>query len=255
MKAQYLVDTRPNVFLTSFFRSGSTHVKETLLTLLPGYRSATTTYSAGPIGNDGYNKVDIQAAQILLPMPCQVFHQHTPGTSGNVALLKHYKVRPVVQMRNMLDSIVSLKELFAAGQQQNIGIYYPDWFQGMPESQQLWWCVKVLPTWYFTFYLSWKYADIDKHIIWYDEYYKDQVKGVRGILDHVGLSELGSVPDEGIQMAIDAVSPNLGRFVFGRPGRGREILSKDMIEDIKHQATAWPEGQELIEQLMVRGYD
>ncbi len=255
MSPQYQTDTRPNIFLTAFFRSGSTHVKETLLRLLPGYRAATTSYSAGPIGNDGYCKVDIQAAQMLLPIPYQVFHQHTPGTSGNVELLKHFKVRPVVQMRNMLDSIVSVNELLAAGQQQNIGIYYPEWFQGMPDTQQLWWCTKVLPTWYFTFYLSWKYADIDKHVIWYDEYYKDQVRGVRGILDHVGLSALGSVPDEGIRMCSEVIDPGLSRFNFGRAGRGREILTKPMIEDIKGQAMAWPEGNELIEQLIVRGYD
>jgi hypothetical protein len=250
-----LIDTRPNIFLTSFFRSGSTHVKETLLRLLPGYRPATTALSAGPIGNDGYCKVEIFAAQVLLPMPSQIFHQHTPGTSGNVAMLKHYKIRPVVQMRNMLDSIVSVRETLATGIPQHIGIYYPDWFQGMPDIQQLWWCTKNLPNWFFTFYLAWKYADIDKHIIWYDEYYKDQVKGVRGILNHVGLSELGSIPDEGIRMAAEVIDPGMSRFVFGRPGRGREILTKAMIDDIQGQALAWPEGHELIDQLVMRGYD
>ncbi len=255
MSPQYLIDTRPNVFLTAFLRSGSTHVKETLLRLLPGYRPATTSYSAGAIGNDGYCKVDIQAAQMLLPMPCQVFHQHTPGTSGNVELLKHFKIKPVIQMRNMLDSIVSFRELLAAGQQQNVGIYYPDWFQGMPDLQQLWWCTKVLPTWYFTFYLSWKYADIDKHIIWYDEYFKDQVAGLKGILDHVGLSQLGSAPDDALKMVTEVIDRDVSRLNVGRPGRGREILTPAMLDDIKGQAMAWPEGNELIEQLMVRGYD
>lgn len=250
-----LIDTRPNIFLTAFFRSGSTHIKETLLRLLPGYRPATTTISAGPIGDDGYCRVDPIAGQILLPMPCQVFHQHTPGTSGNVAMLKHHQLRPVVQMRNMLDSIVSVRELLATGNPQNIGIYYPGWFKGMPDIQQLWWCVKVLPTWYFTFYLSWKYADIDKHIVWYDEYYKDQPAGLRRIFDHVRLSALGSVSDEALRMASEVVDKGLSRFQFGRPGRGREILSPAMIEDIKGQAMAWPEGNELIEQLIVRGHE
>lgn len=247
------VEARPNIFLTSFFRSGSSHIKETLLRLLPGYHSATTVMSAGSIGNDGYCPINIFAAQILFANPEQIFHQHTPGTSGNVRMLKYHKVKPIVQIRNMLDSLVSVRELLATGELQHIGIYYPEQFPRMSEQDQLWWCVKVLPTWYFTFYLSWKYADIDKLTIWYDEYYKDQVQGVRSIIEHVGLK--GDVDDETIRMASEVIDPGLSRFKFGRPGRGREILHPDMIHDIKKQALAWPEGKELIRELMVRGYD
>jgi hypothetical protein len=246
------VEARPNIFLTSFFRSGSTHIKETLLRLLPGYHSATTVMSAGSIGNDGYCPINVFAAQILFANPAQIFHQHSPGTSGNLKMLQYHKVKPVIQMRNMLDSLVSARELLATGEPQHLGVYYPEQFPRMSEQDQLWWCVKVLPTWYFTFYLSWKYADIDKLIIWYDEYYKDQVGGVRSILDHVGLR--GDVSDEAIDMASQVMDPGLSRFKFGRPGRGREILSNEMIKDIEEQARRWPERPELIEQLMERGY-
>jgi hypothetical protein len=249
----FLAKNRPNIFLTSFFRSGSTHIKETLLRLLPGYLSASTVLSAGEIGNDGYCQINVFAAQVLFPRGLTIFHQHTPGTSGNVAMLNRYEIRPVVQMRNMLDSIVSVRELLATGENQHIGIYYPKQFSKLSTESQLMWCVEFLPIWYFTFYLSWKYADIDKLFIWYDEYYKDQVKGMRRILDHVGLSSLGSVSDESISMASDVIDPGLSRFKFGRPGRGREILSGDMIDGIKRQAMAWPEGPELIEQLIERG--
>ena len=51
------------------------------------------------------------AAQVLFPQGSTIFHQHTPGTSGNVSIMRHYDIRPVVQMRNMLDSIVSVREL------------------------------------------------------------------------------------------------------------------------------------------------
>ena len=244
---------RPNIFLTSFFRSGSTHVKETLLRIMPGYSSSTTVYSAGGLGNDDTN-VNLFAAQVLFPLGAQVFHQHSPGTCGNVTMLSRYQMRPIVQMRNILDSMVSIRELLATGKPQHIGVYYPEHFEELSEEQQLWWVAKVLPQWYFTFYLSWKKADIPTHFLWYDEYYKDQVAGMRKILDHTGLSQIGSVSDDVIRAASQVIDPALSRFKFGRPGRGREILSPEMVQSIKDSAMAWPEGKELIEQLVERGY-
>lgn len=169
-------------------------------------------------------------------------------------MLKRYDIRPIVQMRNILDSMISVKELLATGKPQHIGIYYPERFEGLSEEQQLWWVAKAMPQWYYTFYLSWKYADIDKLIIWYDEYYKDQVAGVKSILEHTGLSEMGDTSDRELYRASQVIDPAMSRFKFGRPGRGREIFSKAMIDSIKDDAMAWPEGKELIEQLIERGY-
>ena len=240
---------RPNIFLTSMFRSGSTHVKVTLMRCLPTYHAATTVLSAGAIGDDNHCAIDIFAAQILLPSPETIFHQHTAGTSGNVALLKNHGIRPVVMMRNMLDSMLSVVELLNTGEPQRLGIYYPSKFHNWDMDDQLWWAVCNLPNWYFTFYLSWKYADIDKHIIWYDEYYKDQVAGVRGILDHVGFK--GNIEDEYIHDAAHTIQGD-SRFKFGLPGRGKKVFKPDYIRNIRDQAAAWPEWKELTEELIER---
>lgn len=241
--------SRPNIFLTSFFRSGSSHVKETLLHILPEYHQATTVLSAGEIGNDNRCAINPFAAQVLFPQPLTVFHQHTAGTSGNVSLLNKYSVRPIVQMRNMLDSMLSLVELISTGYPQHLGIYYPEGFENWEMNERLWWSVKNLPNWYFTFYLSWKNADIPIHTIWYDSFYKDQVKGIRGILDHIQLE--GTIDDESIKYWAHDVRPN-SRLKFGIPGRGKQVFSRKMIKDIKSQAMVWKEGPELIEELIER---
>lgn len=245
------VEARPNIFLTSMFRSGSTHVRTTLERILPGYRSATTSINAGAIGDDGYPSINIFAAQLMFNNPRQIFHQHTCGTSGNVAVLKASKINPVVMMRNMLDSMVSLQELLSEGKPQGIGIYYPHQIASMSTEAQLWWVVRNLPNFYFTFYLSWKYAEIDKLTIWYDEFYKDQVRGIRDILEFTGPK--GTISDRNISMASEVITSE-DRFKFGRPGRGKEILSKEMIWAIEEQASSWPERDELIRELMWRGY-
>ena len=244
------LENRPNVFLTAFFRSGSTHVKATLLNLLPNYRGVTSVISTGALGNDTC-AINMFAAQLLFPTPESVFHQHTLGTHGNAYILKQYNYKPIVQMRNMLDSMVSVVELLAGGENQNLGIYYPHQFAEMSKDDQLWWAVKNLPNWYFTFYLSWKYCGLDTHTVWYDIYYKDQVAGVRGILNHVGFSDLGDVDDETIRMVSERVTSG-SRFKFGLPGRGRQILTAKMVRDIEMLAMSWMEGKELIKELMER---
>ena len=243
------IQARPNIFITSFFRSGSTHVRTTLERLLPGYRSATTVISAGSIGDDGYPSINIFAAQLMFNNPRQLFHQHTCGTSGNVAVLKATKMKPVVMMRNLLDCIVSLQELLSEGKPQGIGVYYPHQIAEMSTEEQLWWVVRNLPNFFFTFYLSWKYADIEQHVIWYDEFYKDQVAGIRKIFEFTGPE--GTIKDEHIRMASETITSE-DRFKFGRPGRGKERLTKEMIEAIEDQAQAWPEGDELIEKVVWR---
>jgi len=244
-------DARPNLFLSAFFRSGSSHVKGTLLRLLPHYSPATTVFSAGMIGGENCD-INIFGAQILFMNGEKVFHQHTHGTDGNVAMLKQYGFRPIVQFRNMLDSMVSVGELLSTGQPQGLGIYYPDNWMKMGEHTKLWWLTKNLPNWYFTFYLSWMHADIEILPIWYDIHYQDQVAGIRKILDFTGLSMLGNVSDDVIHEAAQTVDVT-SRKKFGRPGRGKEILSVEMIDDIKNQAMCWGTvGAELIQELIDR---
>ena len=243
-------DARPNIFHTAMFRSGSTHIKSTMLRLLPEYHVSTSTMCAGSLGDDNLQMIDIYGAALLFRQPQTYFHQHTLGTSGNVALLKQYGLRPLVQFRNILDSIVSLVELMREGQ-QGLGFYVPSDWADMEEEQQLWWAVKNLPRWYFVYYLSWTEADLQILPLWYDTYYKDQVAGVKRILDHTGLSVLGTVTDASILAAAKVIDVH-SRFKFGRPGRGVEILTGNMIQDIISQALTWTRGPEMVQELIER---
>lgn len=244
------VEARPNIFLTAFFRSGSSHIKETLLRILPHYHQATTALSAGKIGNDNMCAISPFAAQVLFPHPETVFHQHTPGTSGNVSLLSQYGMRPIVQMRNILDSMLSVVELLRTGD-QHIGIYYPSDFRDLTDSEQFRWAAANLPQWYFIFYRSWMEADIEKHIIWYDEYYKDQVTGMKKILDFTGHSQIGSIDDDDLSAWCHFVGPN-SRLKFGQPGRGKEVFTGDLKDSIIKNAYSWGNGKSLVEELIER---
>ena len=228
-------EDRPNVFMSAMFRSGSTHIKVTLCNLL-NYRPASTVISVGDYGNDSH-QINHTAAQILFPQPAQVFHQHTLGTNGTQTLLKLYGLKPVIMYRNMLDSMWSLRELIATGDRQHLGLYYPPYWRTLSQHDQLRWLAYNWSNWYFTFYITWHEAtELDIHEIWYDNFYADEVGGIRRILEHTEISRHGHVTDEVISKYIKPILG--GRLNVGVSGRGDEI-PLDVRKIIIDQARSW----------------
>ncbi len=250
-EARSKIADRPNIYLSAFFRSGSTHVKITLCRLL-GYRPASAVISVGDFGNDS-QQINHTAAQVLFPLPAQVFHSHTLGTCGTQTLLNLYKLNPVIMTRNILDSMVSLRELISTGERQHLGIFYPPWWRTMSEEEQFEWIASNVSNWYFVFYTTWNLTpNLNVHHIRYDDFYADQVKGIRGILDHIDIGKQGHVLDETIRKFTE---PQVGgRLKFGISGRGRKLVPLSAIKIVKQQAMSWGKewGPRMIEQLIER---
>jgi hypothetical protein len=250
LKAPKRYEDRPNIFLSAFFRSGSTHVKITLIRLL-GYRPASTVISVGNFGNDSH-QINHNAAQILFPLPAQVFHQHTLGTNGTQTLCELYKLRPVIMFRNILDSMVSLRELLATGENQHLGIYYPPWFCDWTKEEQFEWIARNVTNWYCVFYLSWMQTELPVHYIHYDDFYADQVQGIRKILEHTGVDKFGHVTDEVIDQFTKPFPG--GRLNVGRSGRGKEQMPEWVIRIVREQMASWgdPWVNRMIDELIER---
>ena len=223
---------KPNIFLAAFQRTGSTHLAISLCRLL-NYRLASTIHIYG--GDDSHG-ISENAARVLFPLPAQVFHQHTQATTGSIVLLDAYGLRPVVMMRSMLDSMVSLRESLNKGPQW-IGIYVPKCWDDMPEEEQYDWLARNASSWYFTFYASWASSRLDRLTLWYDEFYADQPAGIKRVLSHVGLDELGAVTDEAILKCTERHAD--GRFNVGVSGRGRKTIPRSAIDAIYEQANSW----------------
>jgi hypothetical protein len=130
---------------------------------------------------------------------------------------------------------VSLRESLNTGP-QNIGIYVPlDWDE-MDEDDQYDWLARNVVPWFFTFYVSWMDAAVPRLMVWYDEYYKDEVAGVRKILKHTGLDKHGTVTDEAIRLATKPGDSS--RLCFGKSGRGKQ-LPAHAIETAHDIAISW----------------
>ena len=239
---------RPNIFLAAFQRTGSTHLAVTLARLLNYNTSSTVARLAEPA--DDAHIINPFMAQVLFTQHGLIFHQHTLGTSDNVYLLKSYEMPPVVMMSNVLDCMVSLRESLNKGPQK-IGIYVPKCWAEMPESEQYDWLACNVAPWFFTFYVSWLSAPLDKLVVWYEDYYADQVKWVRKILDHTGLSQHGTATDETI--ADCARVGDSSRFNVGISGRGVNIPER-ALDMVYKQAISWgPEWYGKIKRDLIEG--
>jgi hypothetical protein len=112
------------------------------------------------------------------------------------------------------------------------GAFRPQWDYMNEEQQWKWVAYNMIP-WYMSFYASWMAADIPKHIMWYEEAYKDQVVAVRGILKFLGVED--RLTDDKIA---EVVNTKDNSFHVGVSGRGN--LVPDFVKDIAEgQARAW----------------
>ena len=217
---------RPNILVCAAPKTGSSHIKLSLQKLL-NYRSA---YAVSD--NALYNS----AAQIVFHFDEQILHHHIEATPCNVAILNRYSdnVKVVLTLRNVLDCLVSLKDYLewprVIAPDPGAGA---DW-DGLSDEQKYRWVAYNSTPWYFKFWVMWQSCDVPRIEVWYEDFFEDQVAGVRRILDWVGIEEEYS--DEQI---LSVTNRKEGKFNVGRSGRGREILSQELIDVVYAHADSW----------------
>jgi hypothetical protein len=223
----------PTAFLAAAMRSGSTHIKNCFLRI--GFRPSSTHITFGDHVNEEH-MVDGRSAALLFPLGGFVFQQHVRAIGRNVPLLKEFGVRPIVLYRNVLDSIVSWKESAdrdtARGYKQasHSPTYMPDWPTLSDRDKLLWITYNIVP-WYYSFYVSWREADIESLFVNYDDFFRCQWKEFGQMTRHLGL-DLKDIDLKG------AVGGRDGKFNVGVSGRG-DSLPDEVINIADRQASSW----------------
>jgi len=217
----------PNIFVAAFWRSGSMHIANTLAKIL-GWRKVTTVGFHG----EGLEEQNVQPlnAFILLPYGQQVLHQHTKGTPANVQMLQGFNTKIIVCTRNLMDSLVSLKEWSTEGVLP--GLQVPNNWAKWEDSDQYDWLIRNAVPWYLSFYYSWHTAEIDTLWIDYEKFYSNQVGNFKGILKEF---ELGPYDDEHITDCASKIT----NLRTGKSGRGFSLLSPSNRAAINEQIDAW----------------
>src|SRR5947208_10982458 len=109
-----------HLFIACVPKSASTFLKNLLLNL-SGYRDLFTVYAAGQTEHEIYLPTLRESAHLDT-----VTQQHCRASDANVHLMQAFGIRPVVLVRNIFDSVMSLLDFYDQGAFQT-SYFRADW--------------------------------------------------------------------------------------------------------------------------------
>lgn len=223
-----------HLFIACVPKSASTFLKN-LLVNLTGYRDLFAVYAAGQSEHE-----------IYLPMLREFAHldtvtqQHCRASDANVHLMQAFGIRPVVLVRNIFDSVMSLFDFYNQGAFQT-SYFRCDW-QVLDEETRIELLIENIIPWYFQFVASWDLAEKQKRleVYWlsYEDIVTDKPSSVVKVLEFYGLGASRRSVEEKIA-ELESEGRKI-RFNKGVTGRGRSGLSNRQKERIRRLTRYYP---------------
>lgn len=176
----------------------------------------------------------------LVDTACEnsVTQQHARATAANIHLLQGFAVKPIVQIRDVFDALLSFKEFLDNG--AYFSTFYPTYLE-LEDAQRMDLVIDDRAAWYLTFYAGWCRAMRDGAIdgVWvrYEDLIADTVGTVRRVAAFQGLS----YEDRQIEAAIGRVGKERQRFNRGVSGRGRKAFNAAQQERVERLARCHPD--------------
>ncbi|MGE3465551.1 MAG: sulfotransferase domain-containing protein [Pyrinomonadaceae bacterium] len=224
-----------HVFITCSPKSGSTFLKNVLVGVTK-FRDLFSVYAA------------LQNEQELdMPQWAKfgdintVTQQHARASEANIQLMQAFGIRPVVLVRNIFDTTISLLDFYRQGFTFST-FFDRDEFRSFDESQQIDLLVEYAIPWYFQFVASWERAEREKrlavHWLTYEEMIRDKPATVERILQFYGMSAPRAEIER--QIALTEADAERNRFNKGVSGRGKSMLNDGQRERIRQLARHFP---------------
>lgn len=223
-----------HIFIACVPKSASTFLKNLLLKLT-GYRDLFAVYAAGQTEHEIYLPTLREFAHLDT-----VTQQHCRASDANVHLMQAFGIRPVVLVRNIFDSLMSLLDFYNEGAFKS-SYFRADW-SNLDKETKIDLLIETVIPWYFQFVASWDQAEKQKrlelHWLTYEELIVDKCSAVLRLLDFYGL---GASPRD-IKKSISQVESNgrKNRFNKGVTGRGESGLSSRQKEQVRGLARYYP---------------
>jgi hypothetical protein len=213
-------------------RTGSSHIARCTGRIMGVPIQSPRFLYAGGYSTDDH-QIDATMMGAIRQLGVWVLHQHSMGTGNNVAILKAFNIKPMVIIRNLFDSLISFYEqMEVADNMTSPGVARPEWHKMDDDTKWDWMSFNVIP-WYYRFYASWHYANIDKLLIHYRNFYDgDTVSVIGKILDWIGF------PNPGEEEIMRHFNRRDARFNTGYSGRGKAV--PEIVRERAYlQARAW----------------
>ncbi len=223
-----------HIFISCVPKSASTFLKN-LLVNLTGYRDAFMVYAAGQSEHELYLPTLLETAHLDT-----VTQQHCRASDANIHMMQAFEIKPVVLVRNVFDSAMSLFDFY------NMGAFYNSYFraeyQSLNEKTRIDLLIDNVIPWYFQFVASWSLVEKQNRldIFWlsYEELVADKPGAVQNILRFYGL---GAARRNIEQLIRETESDRRKtRFNKGIKGRGEERLSESQKRRIRSFARYYP---------------
>lgn len=234
-KSRFL--NKNHLCIACFPKSGSTYLAKTL--------EAVLDYNFVNYANlldDEHNIVEPLLIQNLHVNT--VSHLHLTGTISNLFYLHYYKIKHIVQIRNIFDCVVSLRD--------HIVQESPIWPMAVIEHNFTSWdfekqydfIIDNFVPWYIKFYVSWFLVSQkpSSSIFWvqYEDLMSDKYNNIAKILYNFRIP----FNSEKLRLVLDEQKLNLKkgdhRLNVGKVGRGQESLSLAQIDKIKSFTRYYP---------------
>jgi tetratricopeptide (TPR) repeat protein len=170
-----------------------------------------------------------------------VTQQHFRATEANIQLLQAFGIKPLIQVRNLYDVVVSYTDFFDAGAVSNT-FFIGRWDQ-FERSERIDLMIDNFLPWYFAFYASWMDVlaqdRLEAIVVSYEELVDGMPETVKRIADFYGLEK--SIDD--CNAAVAAVNDGKARTRLnkGVSGRGAEELTAAQKDRLARLAGYYPD--------------
>jgi tetratricopeptide (TPR) repeat protein len=205
-----------HIFLACVPKSASTFLKD-LLVNLTGYRDLFAVYAAGQTEHEIYLPTLRAFAHLDT-----VTQQHCRASDANIHLMQGFGIRPVVLVRDIFDSVMSLLDFYNKGAFRT-SYYRADW-QALDEETKIDLLIENVIPWYFQFVASWDQADKQKrleiHWLTYEDLIADKTSSVLKVLEFYGLG----ASRRGVEQRIREIESGERKIRFNKGVRGRGKL-------------------------------
>jgi hypothetical protein len=223
-----------HLFIACVPKSASTFLKN-LLVNLTGYRDLFTVYAAGQSEHEIYLPTLRESAGLDT-----VTQQHCRASDANVHLMQAFGIRPVILVRNIFDSVMSLLDFYNKGAFQT-SYSRADW-PALDEETKIDLLIENVIPWYFQFVASWELVEkqkrIEVHWLSYEDLVADKPSSVLKVLEFYGLG----ASRRGVERRIGEIESEERKIRFnkGVTGRGRSGLADRQQEQIRRLTRFYP---------------
>ncbi|CAN5510249.1 hypothetical protein BH10ACI1_BH10ACI1_03760 [soil metagenome] len=228
-------DIGRHIFVTCTPKSGSTFLKNVLVAVT-GFKDVFSVFAALQ------NEHELDLPQFVkFGRENKVTQQHARASEANVQMMQAFGVRPIVLVRNIFDSTVSLLDFYTKGFTFST-FFDKEEFLAFDDAQKIDLLIEFVLPWYFQFVASWQRAKKQGRleVMWltYEEMIADKPAAVQKILDFNGMD----APTEIIREKIAEIEADgeKNRFNKGVAGRGKVLLTEAQKTRIRNLARHFP---------------